>query len=444
MKKAEKANKKRIAHNARVLESSIGTFPSFRAASKATGVEEGTIQSRIAKGWSADQALGVEPAPPRKFRGSKVVCAGVTYDSKNALARAFGLNPIRVSKRLSRNWTPEQAVDLEPAPPRFRDHHGHARNHMWKERTKIKGKLVIDAPAGSYRLYRMTNSKNNKEYIGITTNDLQARLRGHRRQAKKGTRSPLYNAMRHHGIKNFYIELLRDDASDFIELQNQEVEEIARRQTMINGYNTAAGGAIGSSKSVVISGQTFPSQAAAAMFYGVDVAVFNLRLNRLGWSPEEAVGLSSRPFNRHIIEVNGTTYKSLKSAAEAVGIDYKLAHDRYKAKKWTYAEALGIDPPPRVPTRKISFRGVDYESLAAFSEAYGLDPDTVSARLARGESLEHATRPAARGNGKIVKYKGATYGSYSALARAEGIKPELFTARIRKGLTVAQAVKELK
>jgi group I intron endonuclease len=115
---------------------------------------------------------------------------------------------------------------------------------MWKERTKIKGKLVTDAPAGSYRLYRMTNSKNNKEYIGITANDLQVRLRGHRRQAKKGTRSPLYNAMRHHGIKNFCIELLRDDASDFIELQDQEVEEIERRQTMINGYNTAAGGAL--------------------------------------------------------------------------------------------------------------------------------------------------------------------------------------------------------
>jgi hypothetical protein len=315
---------------------------------------------------------------------------------------------------------------------------------MWKERTKIEGKLVIDAPPGSFRLYRITNSKNKKEYIGITTNDLKARLRGHRRQAVKGTRSPLYNAMRHPRIKNFHVELLRDDASDYVNLRDQEVREIDRRKTMIAGYNTAAGGAIGTSKKVVVDGRNFPSQSAAAAFYGIDDAVFNMRLNRLGWSPEEAAGLASRPFNRHVIEVEGVIYKSLKSAAEARGVDYKLVHDRFNAKGWTYSEALEIDPPSRVPTRSISFKGVEYDSLRAFADAHEVDPDTVSARLAKGESLEASIRPAGRGNGKIVKYKKATYRSYAELARAEGVKPLLLTTRIRKGLSIDQAVKELK
>jgi len=110
-------SEKRTAPNARVVESSKGIFPSFRAASKATGVEEGTIQSRIAKGWTEDQALGIEAPPKIEPRGKEVVCAGVKYKSVPSLARAFGFNNIRVYKRLARNWPPEQAVGLEPAPP---------------------------------------------------------------------------------------------------------------------------------------------------------------------------------------------------------------------------------------------------------------------------------------------------------------------------------------
>ena len=131
-------------------------------------------------------------------------------------------------------------------------------------------------------------------------------------------------------------------------------------------------------------------------------------------------------------------------AAETMGIDYKLAHDRYNGKKWTYREALGIDPPPRVPKRKISFKGVNYDSLKAFAEAHGVDPDTVSARLAKGESLDASIRPAGRGNGKIVKYKKVIYRSYAELARAEGIKPEVLSSRMRKGFSIGQAVRELK
>ena len=434
---------KRIAHNRQRLESSVGRYSSLREAAKATGIKEATIQARLARGWSVEQALQLEAKPLKENKGISITCEGTKFKSVAAFARAYEKNNIRTSKRLKRGWTPEQAVDIDPAPPRFRNHYGHARNHMWKEPTSINGKLVVGAPPGSFRLYVITNNKNRKEYIGITTNHLKTRLAGHRRQTKKGTRSPLYNAMRKHGASNFSIHLLRDDATDFVNLQDQEVAEIEKRGTRINGYNTAAGGAIGTSKAIAIDGKIFPSRQAAAIFHQIDPSVFNLRLSRLGWSAEEAAGIKKRPFNRIKFEIDGQNFKSLKSAAEKFNIDYKLAHSRYKQKQWSLREALGIDPPPRLPSKSITYEGKTYPSLAEFAKAHNLEPDTVSARLTKGDTYEEAVRPAAAGNGKIVSYKGETYKSIAKLARQFGLKPELLSARLRKNMSLEEAMRDL-
>ncbi len=86
--------------------------------------------------------------------------------------------------------------------------------------------------------------------------------------------SKLYDAMRkalREGRKDdFIIEQIRNDAKDYRELQEQEISEIARRNTVDIGYNTALGGSIGTGKTIVVDGDKFPSQAAAAAFYGVD------------------------------------------------------------------------------------------------------------------------------------------------------------------------------
>ena len=375
------------------MKTKIGSFTSIRAASNTTGIQEPTISQRLRLEWTHDQALELDPKPKRETNGVAISCRGKTYKSISAFSRAFEKNTVRTRKRLKSGWNPEQAVGLAPKPPRYRNHQGHSRNHFWKEATKIDGALVTDAPPGSYRLYLVRNKKNDKEYVGITTGDLKARLRGHRRQAKISNMSHLYKAMRKWGADNFEIHLIRDDALDFLALQQQEIEEINNRGTLVTGYNHAKGGGLGTSKSTTVDGQEFPSRQSAAMYFKIDPAVFNLRLNRLGWTPEEAAELKKRPFNRHKIEVEGKSFKSLKSAAEAYGLDYKLVHDRFKGKGWTYLEALGVEPPPRVAKRKISYKGKNYESLAEFARAFGLEPDTVSARLSKGKSYSEAVKP---------------------------------------------------
>ena len=387
---------KRKAHNATSLASASGVYASIRAASAATGVEEGTIRRRLSVGWSVDQALEVDVAPKRETAGKKLSCEEVGYKSVAALARAFKLNSIRVSKRLSRGWSPEQAVDLEPPPPRFRNREGNKRNHPWLASRKIDGRMVKEGPIGSFKLYVIKNPTNSKEYIGITTGDLKVRLRGHRQAARAGQPSKFYRAMRKHGVKSFEIFLLRNDATNIIELEEQEYLEIKKRNSCKSGYNEAAGGSYSTAKPIKIEGIEYPSYAAAADHYGVEPGTFNLRVSRLGWSPEEAAGLRPRrAYGRHTIKINGKVYKSLKSAAEAQGIAYKTVFKRL-SDDWSIEQALGVEPPKRLARKIYEFKGKKYQSQRELAAAFGIPAPTLCKRLSRGATLEEALQPQGR------------------------------------------------
>ena len=144
------------------------------------------------------------------------------------------------------------------------------------------------------------------------------------------------------------IELVRSDARDFSELQAQEMAEITVRNTISKGYNTAAGGSVGTSKPIEIAGTLFPSHQAAAGHYGVDAKIFNQRMSEIGWTPEEAVGLVNRRFSRRSIEINGKRFASLKSAAEALGLKPGTVQARITRSGMSFEEALGLKVSSRL------------------------------------------------------------------------------------------------
>lgn len=91
-------------------------------------------------------------------------------------------------------------------------------------------------------IYKITNLKNNKLYIGLTTVSIEQRWRGHVTQANIGNQKPLYKAIRKYGIENFVIESIYETES-FEELGNAERWYIQQYNTMVpNGYNLSAGG----------------------------------------------------------------------------------------------------------------------------------------------------------------------------------------------------------
>lgn len=86
-------------------------------------------------------------------------------------------------------------------------------------------------------IYKIINLKNNKIYVGQTTQGLTERFRQHKRASIVGKEGILFSAFRKYGIENFKIEILevcekRDD------LNVKEASWIKKLNSLApNGYN---------------------------------------------------------------------------------------------------------------------------------------------------------------------------------------------------------------
>ena len=375
-------------------------YGSLVAAAEELGLDPKVIAGRVAKGYAADDALRGN-LKGRTGLGKSIEFRGKTYGSREQLCSQFGQQWRNVQRRVNRGWTMEQALLIEPAPPRFRDFEGHARDHKWKEVRVSAGKVEPVPDLQGYKLYLVTNKVNGKVYVGLTIGPLENRLKQHFAAARRGRKSAFSNAIMKYGEDAFRIELISTDARTYEELQELEVLEIAKRDAIRNGYNTALGGSIGTSKSITIAGKTYVSYAGAAEAHGVDPVVFALRVSRLKWSPEQAAGLAGKDWQGKAISVavGGKNFESLGEAAKFCGQIPGTVHSRYRLKGWTIEQALGIEPPPhRAPpsAKRASILGVEYESISKAAVALevsenalrrhirlGLTPDDAYAKMKR-------------------------------------------------------------
>ncbi len=422
-------------------------YESILALAKAYGVSEGTIGRRTRSGWTPEQAVGMSPKPKRlghglvtNYKGRKfpnlaalarhykidpdnlrarlargydlesalsgtlksrksamaraISFKGKRYSSHETLAAAFGLTWSVVGRRLKRGWSLEQALDEHPAPPRFRNQEGFARDTKWKTTRSTLAGIEPIPDAQGFKLYLIINKINGKEYVGITIGNIEQRLRQHFSAARRGRKNPLANAMRKYGEAAFRMRVLRNDAKSFYELQEQEVLEIASRNSIKFGYNSALGGSIGTVKAIIVAGKRFQSRGQAAEFFGIDPAVFNLRVSRLKWTPEEAANLQPRDWNgkAQTVTVNGVAYTSIRKAAIAHNIRIAQVYDRL-SKKWTLEQALEVSPAPitsKYIGKRIEVNGVNYPSIAKAAAAHRVHPEALRKRLERGEDPEKA------------------------------------------------------
>lgn len=94
-----------------------------------------------------------------------------------------------------------------------------------------------------FEVYCITNTVNNKKYIGITTQGIYERFRKHKVEANNGSDRYLCKALRNYGAESFKIELVDDTASDYETLLKLEQYYIEKYDTFIpNGYNMTVGG----------------------------------------------------------------------------------------------------------------------------------------------------------------------------------------------------------
>lgn len=90
-------------------------------------------------------------------------------------------------------------------------------------------------------IYKITNTKTGKVYIGKTTRSLNDRLQGHINSADKGNNFKLSRAIRKYGKENFIIEPI-DVADTRNELNEKEIYYIKKYNSLEDGYNMTMGG----------------------------------------------------------------------------------------------------------------------------------------------------------------------------------------------------------
>ena len=96
--------------NARQVEVGGETFRSIKQAAEHHGLRYGAVYQRISHGWTIEQALLLEPRksnyqPPQKLAG---------YPSMTAAAKAHSIKQQTLSRRLQAGWTVEQALGVTP------------------------------------------------------------------------------------------------------------------------------------------------------------------------------------------------------------------------------------------------------------------------------------------------------------------------------------------
>lgn len=88
-------------------------------------------------------------------------------------------------------------------------------------------------------IYKITNTINDKVYIGQTVKTLDERWQNHCYDSRTGN-AKIYRAMQKHGLDNFSIHLIEECDKD--NLDNREIYWIETYHSYSAGYNSTLGG----------------------------------------------------------------------------------------------------------------------------------------------------------------------------------------------------------
>lgn len=266
-------------------------------------------------------------------------------------------------------------------------------------------------------VYKITNKKNKKSYIGITTRNPKKRWKEH-----LSADTYLGRAIRKYGDGNFSFKEL-DKASSLNELVELEKGYIKLFNSYRNGYNQNQGGDFPEALPIVLDGIEYESQTIAANHFGLDIKLIRNRISRCGWTIREAYGLDEPPIlHSHEIEVEGKKYKSITKAAKYYGLDHRLVWQRLQS-GWSNEQAFNLEPSPQT----FEFLGKEYSSRNEAARVFEVEPTLVNSRLQNGWSLEQAFGIEPPPQSFVFNKK--TYINYAELAKEYNINYSKFRRR---------------
>jgi predicted GIY-YIG superfamily endonuclease len=250
--------------------------------------------------------------------------------------------------------------------------------YLYKTST-IRGNILNMAS-----VYFVQNIQNHKIYVGVTTGLIQDRWKKHVSEAAAGSRFKFHSAIRKYGPEAFFWSEVAcfDLLADAYERERILIRILNSREC---GYNTAHGGIDGVRKEWTINGTVYPSKTAAAKAHSVPYQKMIKRLC-LGHTPEQAVGLVPMPtWKVGVIILEGVRYASRGDAARAYGLDEKMIGQRVNKLGWTLEQAFGLVPSP-VRTawnnKFVEVNGVQM-SYASACKSIGYNEGAITVHLRR-------------------------------------------------------------
>ncbi len=454
-------------------------YPSKSALAVAYGISPRLLDSRLRKGWSLEEALGVVERQSPTHQGSPVTYRGTRYPSIVAFALAFGQSPGTVFARLYKSkWSLAEAIGDENPPvsttkgrrrrttvatkngkkvfATFKEaaewcgvdrRVAHARMKIgWTLEQALQQEDPPEmAYAGFGTIYLVRNRVNGCGYVGQTMQRLKRRWKGHLQASRDGSKTRLAAALRKFGAKQFKVQSL-DVASSRAELNRLEAKWIKKLGTAWpDGYNGTDGGS-GNVRGVQIKyrGVVYGSMSQLAGCYGLDGETLRRRLKQ-GVDMKTAV--ESKNLHHQEFMVDGKTFKSLRAAAKHYGLKYQKVHRRL-ANGWTQRQALGVDSRRRekggpIP---ISVGGLDFPTLSAAAKHFDLRADVVRARISNGWTQDEAfglkekPKSTYSANARAVVAEGVEYPSLTAAASAYQHPVSRVTARLGRGWSIEEAL----
>lgn len=93
-------------------------------------------------------------------------------------------------------------------------------------------------------IYLITNKKNGKQYVGLTTTSLKKRMSVYKTYSKNPPKklTKILKALHKYGFDNFEIDVLEAGFKSEADLVAAEISWIAVLDTYKNGYNSSLGG----------------------------------------------------------------------------------------------------------------------------------------------------------------------------------------------------------
>lgn len=325
------------------------TYPSFKALVEAVGtVPYATVAVRVHLGWPLEKALNkpvLEQAPKKPI---KTTYKGKTFNTLVDLVAEHGLVPSGVvSDRLRRGWKLDDALK-EP------------KEYRAKRDFTVDGKTykTMSALARAFKLPYTTVLSRARS--GFSDKEIVYGRRRKKTTPKGKVKGhSIVIAGKIYPSKTAAAKDLGIDPRTFLKRMidgytPEQAAELEERPT-----SPGAPSRPGAPRPVIVKGKPFKSLMKAAAHYGVSYDRARHRTKK-GATIEQVLGLEPL-WTANSVEFKGKMYESRAALAEAYGLRGDLVSKRINQLGWTLEEALGIIDRPKSSLNKGKFNEKFFE-----------------------------------------------------------------------------------